>query len=685
MHHRGLVSLLALSVLFASTGCASPTTPTKPNIVVIMADDQDWQLGSIEAQPVVRQEMMAKGLTLDNHFTTIAQCCPSRVMFLRGQAGHNTNMTHIAPPGGAYNKFLATGEDHDYLPFWLNAVGYRTECECVEFGVTDRKDLIDPRPGKIHEWGKFGDIPSPTARFRSYRRLGEYNVFPKQHLSFRELAILLNPVQTIDHNQLNPYTYDFNNVVMSMNGERPVYYNGYHQTDVIRIKALDRLEKLTSAGQPFYIQIAPASPHQASDGPTVPLMRHMWDFNNATAPRRPNFNPPDVYAKQKPSYLGEIPRLNQSQIDYVDFSHRSRLQGLAGVDEIVQDVLELLEKKGVMDNTYIVYTSDNGYHEGQHRRIGGKGLPYIEDTNVPMIIRGPGIPAGKVNKLPSTHIDMPPTFLDMAGIDPTEFPVFFDGRSLLPEWQDEAGVSDGNWNGSYVAKEVLNIEFWGSIDNGASPDFSNRQANNSYKTVRLISEDSSWLFSRWCTGNQTELYNTLDDPYELTNLALNATTEHQKVIRRLNGLLSVTKSCSQGTCRDPWRLLATNAGGVGGADFSSLGEALDPRYDSSFESLPPVGFQRCMDYQYVPNEGPYYPPESASLGSEFRLATDNFESYDADAVPTPGNSGRRMGTARQRHHNLTTVMSKARNLTDAEIGTKIQCHAPGYCGAITDF
>ncbi|KIW45553.1 uncharacterized protein PV06_03934 [Exophiala oligosperma] len=125
---------------------------------------------------------------------------------------------------------------------------------------------------------------------------------------------------------------------------------------------------------------------------------------------------------------------------------------------------------------------------------------------------------------------------------------------------------------------VLNIEFWGSIDNGASPDFSNRQANNSYKTVRLISEDSSWLFSRWCTGNQTELYNTL------------------------------------------------------------------------------VSFVIS-----------FLPPDHA------------------DAVPTPGNSGRRMGTARQRHHNLTTVMSKARNLTDAEIGTKVQCHAPDYCGAITDF
>lgn len=78
----------------------------RPNIVVIMADDQDYQLGSLEAQPTVRKELMAKGLTLENHFVTVAQCCPSRTSFLRGQAAHNTNLTHVAPPG-----YVTLGED----------------------------------------------------------------------------------------------------------------------------------------------------------------------------------------------------------------------------------------------------------------------------------------------------------------------------------------------------------------------------------------------------------------------------------------------------------------------------------------------------------------------------------------------------------------------------------------------
>lgn len=87
---------LALSVLRAQS---SPPPSSKPNIVVIMSDDQDFRLGSLKAQSFVQREIMAKGVTLENHFATVAQCCPSRTSFLRGQQPHNTNLTHVAAPG----------------------------------------------------------------------------------------------------------------------------------------------------------------------------------------------------------------------------------------------------------------------------------------------------------------------------------------------------------------------------------------------------------------------------------------------------------------------------------------------------------------------------------------------------------------------------------------------------------
>jgi N-acetylglucosamine-6-sulfatase len=123
-----------------------------------------------------------------------------------------------------------------------------------------------------------------------------------------------------------------------------------------------------------------------------------------------------------------------------------------------------------------------------------------------MIIRGPGVPSGVVSKIPSTHIDMAPTFLDIAGLTAGSlgYPVFLDGRSLLPEWRSPTSSCSKS-----VGREILNVEFWGTISNAGLPDYEVRSPTYAYKTVRIVSETSAWLFSRWCNANNTELYNTI--------------------------------------------------------------------------------------------------------------------------------------------------------------------------------
>lgn len=101
----------------------------QPNIVVLLSDDQDRRLGSLDYQSAVQRELIAKGTEFVNHYATVAQCCPSRASLFRGQAGHNTNITHVSAPGGNYDKFVLTGEDTDHLPFWLKSAGHRVECE----------------------------------------------------------------------------------------------------------------------------------------------------------------------------------------------------------------------------------------------------------------------------------------------------------------------------------------------------------------------------------------------------------------------------------------------------------------------------------------------------------------------------------------------------------------------------
>lgn len=347
----------------------------------------------------------------------------------------------------------------------------------------------------------------------------------------------------------------------------------------------------------------------------------------------------------------------------------------------------------------MIYTSDNGWHEGQHRRIGGKSLPYIEDTNIPMVIRGPGIPRGVRSKIPSTHIDMAPTFLDIAKLDAEAHPPFLDGRSLLPEWKaggsleelarqsDEAG-SDAQPR--HVAREILNIEYWGPGQEGADSPYVSYGVNNTYKTLRIVGDDAttgSWLFSRWCSSNDTELYNTVDDPYELTNLAIDPSPETSRLLDRLNGLLLVTKSCAGASCRDPWSVLAADPavrGGDGdGATFRTLGEAMDAAHDEFFASLPEVGFQACLDFQLVANEVPFYPPSAAALGGEYRQPTDNFTMYvpmPAEVVPRSGNgSGGPTGTEAHRGVGLEEMLRTARELTEGEIGLTVECNAPLYC------
>lgn len=101
----------------------------KPNIVMIMSDDQDLRLGSTDYQQVLQRDVHAKGTEFKNHYATTANCCPSRTSFFRGQMVHNTNITHVNAPGGNYDKFVLSGQDTDYLPFWLKDAGYRVECE----------------------------------------------------------------------------------------------------------------------------------------------------------------------------------------------------------------------------------------------------------------------------------------------------------------------------------------------------------------------------------------------------------------------------------------------------------------------------------------------------------------------------------------------------------------------------
>lgn len=220
--------------------------------------------------------------------------------------------------------------------------------------------------------------------------------------------------------------------------------------------------------------VSPIGPHSSAiilpDRPIFslpePAPRHRSLFANASVPRTPNFNPAAGSQQDAgaASWLKGLPPLNASEVAYGDEFYRRRLQALQSVDELVDALVAKLDDKAagrrrrLADDTYVFYTSDNGFHIGQHRLPPGKSCGFEEDVLVPFFVRGPGVAEKAVVDWPTTHTDVAPTIFELAGM---ELRADFDGVPMPVRDRDvEAARSEG------VAKsrrryEHVTVEFWG--------------------------------------------------------------------------------------------------------------------------------------------------------------------------------------------------------------------------------
>ena len=151
------------------------------------------------------------------------------------------------------------------------------------------------------------------------------------------------------------------------------------------------------------------------------------------------------------SWIKRLARLTDEVIKYNDEFYRARLQALQAVDEIVEGVITRLEQAGILDNTYIIYTTDNGYHISQHRLNPGKECGFEEDINIPLIIRGPGVSIGD-SDIVTAHTDLAPTILKLAGAK-----WGWDGLDGSPVPLDKIGLEEAKRD----RQEHVNVEFWG--------------------------------------------------------------------------------------------------------------------------------------------------------------------------------------------------------------------------------
>lgn len=263
---------------------------------------------------------------------------------------------------------------------------------------------------------------------------------------------------------LDPGTYAYLNPIYQANKDAPVYHKNEHTSDLITSKAHGLLDQALAAGEPFFLGVAPIAPHSNIDADRhaglplmtepIPAARHADLFPDVRVPRTANFNPD---APSGANWVRGLPRHNASSVAYLDHYYRQRLRALQAVDELVEGLVAQLARAGALDDTYVIYSSDNGFHVGQHRLPPGKECGYEEDIRVPLVVRGPGVARGAVEDAVTTHIDLAPTILQIAGAGARPD---FDGAAIpLVSGAGASGGADAAWETK--RHEHVAVEYWG--------------------------------------------------------------------------------------------------------------------------------------------------------------------------------------------------------------------------------
>lgn len=268
---------------------------------------------------------------------------------------------------------------------------------------------------------------------------------------------------------------------------------------VISRRALGFIDREAPKRKPFFLYVSTIAPH----GPAHHAERHRSLFKKTPLPRPPSFER-DAFSNEK--------------IRDMTVFYRKRLRSVQTVDEMVRQVVLKLRKHGELKNTYIVFTSDNGYHMGQHGLNPGKGMFYEEDIRVPLIVRGPGVQRGVGKNELAVNADLAPTFLDMAG---SRAPSWVDGRSLMPV----LGGSPEVW------RTALPIEQF-------------RKGRGDKRNYRAIRTDDDLLYVRYKSGRHL-LYDMKNDPYQLENIAGKRPEIEAELKKRLDEL----NDCRGQSCR----------------------------------------------------------------------------------------------------------------------------------------
>ncbi len=459
-------------------GAALPAGATRPNIVFVLTDD--LALNLVQYMPNVRK-MQQDGVTFANYFVTDSLCCPSRSSIFTGRYPHNTGIYRNVGADGGYQAFVNRGHERVTFATALTAAGYHTAM--LGKYLNGYQPQRNPAAPGWSEWDVAGN---------GYRGFG----------------------------------YDLN-----QNGKIVHYANrpDDYMTDVLSAVAVNFI-KLQTADTPFMIEIATFAPH----APYTPAPRDADAFGGLHAPRTAAFNAAPGPAA--PKWLAGHPPLSEIDVAMIDNDFRKRAQSVQAVDAMIGALQQAVAAIGAADNTYFVFSSDNGYHMGEHRLMPGKMTAYDTDIHVPLIVTGPGVPAGRTVDEIVQNIDLCPTFTELGF---AAAPPSVDGRSLAPLMR---GDKVEGW------RTVALVEHRGPIRNLADPDLPDlRYAPRIAEAVRRGGNPTTYEAIRSATAlyveyadGEKEYHDLVADPDELRNTYASLPDDRQAA---LHAALDAVQTC----------------------------------------------------------------------------------------------------------------------------------------------
>jgi N-acetylglucosamine-6-sulfatase len=454
-----VLAVVLLSVAHTNAPAVAQQSVDKPNFVFVLADDM--RKDDLRYMPKTRSLLKHKGMSFNNAFVSDPVCCPSRVTIMRGQYAHNTGVWFTANgPRGGRRAYQSNGGEQDNVATRLDDAGYRTALIGKYLNGYNRGITYVP-PG-WDEW-----FATYTPGYFDYD---------------------INHNGTVRHFGTSDSDYS---------------------TDVFKRQTNAFIGTSVASGEPFFAYVAPKAPH----GPTLPASRDKHTYDGLKVPRAPSFNEKDV--SDKPPWIRTRSKLRATRIARMDKHHEARAEALQALDDLVESVVNKLDNAGALGNTYVVFTSDNGWHQGEHRIPKGKGHPYEQSIRMPLLIRGPGVQAGSTTNKLVLNTDYLPTFAQLAGIP---IPGYVDGRSLLPLFDGRAA----SWRTAVLVER--------------------RDSKNSERAFYAIRTNDR-KYVRY-EGGAKELYNLPRDPHELRN-RYDGDARPEGLISRLRAL----KACAGDTCR----------------------------------------------------------------------------------------------------------------------------------------